>query len=260
MKTSTTRGVLIVVLHTWHCVFLAEWLCWMLCFDSALLIHGLPSVPLSHYTSYIWVVFSLCSSVCFFKRQTALLTVSTPLMNVRLRCCMCLLITQPQCLCSYKSPQPVDVFWKQSGVICSSCLGSRTDQQFTQSYWLLSRETLVWHFRHPRCEGHSLCNLFARAQPGVVSVFETNKRSEDVLFWGELKQTVLVTSSPTGSWLQQFMSNSLSVSFSGDSFTQFRFSEEKNWEMDSFAASQVNLYPAHPTCSNSALFLCLSWI
>lgn len=175
----------------------------MLCFDSALVIHGPPSVPLSHYTSSIWVFFSLCSSVFFIKRQTALLTVSTRLMNVWLRCCMCLLITQPQCLCSYKSPQPVDVFWKQSGVICSSCLGSRTDQQFTQSYWLLSRETLVWHFRHPRCEGHSLCNLFARAQPGVVLVFETNKRSEDVLFWGELKQTALVTSSPAGSWLQQ---------------------------------------------------------
>lgn len=40
------------------------------------------------------------------------------------------------------------------------------------------------------------------------------------------------------------MSNCVSVSFSGDSFTQFRFSEEKDWEMDSLAASQVNLQPA----------------
>ena len=38
------------------------------------------------------------------------------------------------------------------------------------------------------------------------------------------------------------VSNSASVSFPGDSFTQFRFSEEKDWEMDSFAAGQVNLY------------------
>lgn len=29
----------------------------------------------------------------------------------------------------------------------------------------------------------------------------------------------------------------------GDSFAQFRFSEEKEWDMDSFAAGQVNLYP-----------------
>ena len=29
------------------------------------------------------------------------------------------------------------------------------------------------------------------------------------------------------------------MSFSGDSFTQFRFSEEKEWEMDSITASQV---------------------
>lgn len=37
-----------------------------------------------------------------------------------------------------------------------------------------------------------------------------------------------------------FMSDCVSVSFSGDSFTHFRFSEEKDWELDSFAASQVN--------------------
>lgn len=35
------------------------------------------------------------------------------------------------------------------------------------------------------------------------------------------------------------LSNCFCVSFSGDSFTQFRFSEEKDWEVDS--ASQVNL-------------------
>ena len=34
------------------------------------------------------------------------------------------------------------------------------------------------------------------------------------------------------------------MSLSGDSFTQFRFLEEKDWEMDSLTAGQVNLYSA----------------
>lgn len=64
------------------------------------------------------------------------------------------------------------------------------------------------------------------------------------------------------------MSNSVPVCFfSGDSFTQFRFSEEKDWEMDSFAASQVNLYsdPSPPFCVVFLSFngfhpLCEVWI
>ena len=40
------------------------------------------------------------------------------------------------------------------------------------------------------------------------------------------------------------------MSLPGDSFTQFRFSEEKDWEMDSFAASQVNLDPVQPASSS----------
>lgn len=67
-----------------------------------------------------------------------------------------------------------------------------------------------------------------------------------MVFWAELKQIDVVSGAPAAA----VTCKTLFLSLSGDSFTQFRFSEEKDWEMDSFAASQVNLYPIQPASSS----------
>lgn len=53
--TSTTWGVLIVVLHIWHCILVERCVLDVSCFDSALLVR---SFSLCTNTNFIWTVLS----------------------------------------------------------------------------------------------------------------------------------------------------------------------------------------------------------